>query len=332
MKKLLFCFAMVAVLSFSALFTVGAADQKIVLTVAHVAVEGQFHPYNEGLKKMQEVLDAKTGGRVKLKIYAGGSLSSDEKEMLNMIKNDSLDMAIVAPSPLATFSPMISILGLPYIFKSLDHAEAMMSGEVGKVMRDELVKKNFYPLSYWIGKGFRSVNSSKRPVVTPADLKGQKVRVMEDPAYIDAFKAFGANPVPIAWGELHTSLQTRTVDAHENDPPVINDYGFIEFAKYFSLTEHSLMPIVVVMKASKLNALEPEVKAALLEAADAARTVSRKTADTLLQTAYAGIKKQGGIINEVDKEAFFKLAKPVVESYKTKFGQDGARLIEIMLK
>ncbi len=92
------------------------------------------------------------------------------------------------------------------------------------------------------------------------------------------------------------------------------------------------MPIVVVMKASKLNALEPEVKAALLEAADAARTVSRKTADTLLQTAYAGIKKQGGIINEVDKEAFFKLAKPVVESYKTKFGQDGARLIEIMLK
>ncbi len=178
---------------------------------------------------MQEVLDAKTGGRVKLKIYAGGSLSSDEKEMLNMIKNDSLDMAIVAPSPLATFSPMISILGLPYIFKSLDHAEAMMSGEVGKVMRDELVKKNFYPLSYWIGKGFRSVNSSKRPVVTPADLKGQKVRVMEDPAYIDAFKGFGAT-------RFRSPGRASYVASDENRrcsrkrSSCLNDYGFIEFA------------------------------------------------------------------------------------------------------
>ena len=336
MKRVSFCIALLLIVSLSLLSAAGAAEtsakKEIVLTVAHVAIEGQYHPYNTGLAKMQEVLDEKTGGQIKLKIYAGGTLSNDEKEMLTMIQNDSLDLAIVAPSPLATFAPMISILGLPYIFKSLDHAEEIMSGEVGRVMREELVKKDFYPLSWWIGKGFRSVNSATKPVVPPADMKGQKIRVMQDPPYIDAINALGANPVPIAWGELHTSLQTKTVDAHENDPPVIDEYGFIEFAKYFSLTEHSLMPIVVVMKASKLEALGPELKAAILEAADAAREVSRKTADELLVNAYKGIAAQGGVVNEVDKAAFFELAKPVVESYKTKFGAEGARLIDIMLK
>ncbi len=336
MKRVVFNVALILLLSCSMLFAAGGTEsakkQEIVLTVAQVAIEGQYHPYNEGLKKMQEVLDEKTGGQVKLKIYAGGSLSNDEKEMLNMINADSLDIAIVAPSPLATFTPIISILGLPYVFKSLDHAEAIMAGEVGNVMRARMIESNFYPLSWWIGKGFRSVNSATKPVVTPADLKGQKIRVMQDPAYIDAFNAFGANPVPIAWGELHTALQTKTVNAHENDPPVINEYGFIEFAKYFSLTEHSLMPIVVVMKASKLEALDPAIKKALLEAADAARGVSRKVADDQVAKAYAGIESQGGVVNKVDKDAFFALAKPVVEAYKTKFGAEGARLIDLMLK
>lgn len=336
MKRFVFNLILLVVVSSSLLFAAGAAEdqgkKEITLTVAHVAIEGQYHPYNEGLKRMQEVLDEKTGGQVKLKIYAGGSLSNDEKEMLNMVQGDSLDIAIVAPSPLATFSPIISILGLPYVFKSLDHAEEIMAGEVGDTLREKLIEADFYPLSWWIGKGFRSVNSAVKPVVTPADLAGQKIRVMQDPAYIDAFNAFGAHPVPIAWGELHTSLQTKTVDAHENDPPVIDEYGFIEFAKYFSLTEHSLMPIVVVMKASKLESLDPEIKQAILEAADAARSDARKVADDLVVKAYEGIESQGGRVNEVDKDAFFELAKPVVESYKTKFGAEGAHLIDLLLE
>ena len=302
------------------------------LTVAHVAVENQYHPYNEGLKKMQEILNQKTAGKIKLKIYAGGSLSNDEKEMLSMIQAGSLDMAIVAPSPLSTYEPLMSILGLPYIFKSLDHAEKIMAGEVGKVLSDKVEKKGFSILSWWIGKDFRSVNSSVKPINTPADMAGLKIRVMQDPAYIDTFKAFGANPVPISWGELHAALQTKTVDAHENDPPVLEQYGFIEFAKYVSLTEHSLMPIVVVMGSKKLESLGPNAKQALLEAADAARAISRKTADDLTSKAYAGIEKQGGKVNKVDKDAFLKIARPVIDKYKTKFGDEGSKLIDLMLK
>jgi tripartite ATP-independent transporter DctP family solute receptor len=312
-------------------FSASAGAQ--VITVAHVAVEGQYHPYNEGLKKMQEVLDSKTGGKIKLKIFAGGSLSSDEKEMLTMIQNGSLDMAIVAPSPVSTYEPMMSILGLPYLFKSLDHAEQLMAGEVGKTLQQKVEAKGFTILSWWIGKGFRSVNNSVRAINAPEDMKGLKIRVMQDPAYIDTFKAFGANPVPIAWGELHTALQTKTVDAHENDPQVIDEYKFIEFAKYFSLTEHTLMPICVVIGNAKFKALGSEGQKALLDAADAARGAARKVANDTVEKAYAGIEKQGGKVNKVaDPAAFRKVAIPVIANYKGKFGPEGARLIDLILQ
>lgn len=310
-----------------------AGIKETVITVAHVAVAGQYHPYNEGLKRMQEVLNQKTGGKITLKIFAGGSLSNDEKEMLTMIQAGSLDMAIVSPSPLSTFEPTLSILGLPYIFKSLDHTEQVMGGEVGRTLQEKLDPKGFHLLAWWIGKGFRSVNTSTRPINTPDDFKGLKIRVMQDPAYIDTFKAFGAIPVPISWGELHTALQTKTVDAHENDPQVIDEYKFIDFAKYFSLTEHTSMPIAVVIGANKYKALGPEGQKALTEAAEAAKVAARKVADDTVTKAYQGIEKQGGKVNQVaNKEAFIKVARPVIESYKGKFGPEGARLIEIILK
>jgi tripartite ATP-independent transporter DctP family solute receptor len=309
-----------------------AEIEETVLTVAHVAIEGQYHPFNEGLKKMQEVLDEETGGKLKLKIYAGGSLSSDEVEMLTMIKGGLLDMAIVSPS-LSTYEPIFSILGLPYIFRSLDHAEKVLSGEVGRILYQMLEKQGFSILSWWMGKGFRSVNNSVRPIYKPEDLKGIKIRVMEDPVYIDTFKAFGAIPVPISWGELHTALQTKTVDAHENDPQVIDKYGFIEFAKYFSLTEHTAFPIALVISSTKLNSLGEEGKKAMFLAADAARFAARKVADDTIEESYKGIEAQGGIVNKIEnKEGFLNIALPVIEKYKAKFGEEGAYLIELILK
>lgn len=334
LRKILFVFiAMILVTTFA--FT-GAAEEEIkdtIISVAHVAIEGQYHPYNEGLKKMQEVLDKETGGKIKFKIFAGGSLTNDEREMFTMIKNGLLDMGLFSPTPISSYEPVASILSLPYIFRSLDHAEKVMSGEVGDIFQQMLEKKGFSILSWWIGKGFRSVNNSVRPIYKPEDLKGIKIRVMEDPAYIDLFKAFGAIPVPISWGELHTALQTKTVDAHENDPQVIDKYSFIEFTKYYSLTEHTIMPIAVVISTAKFNSLGEEGKKAMLKAADAARYVARKVADDTIREAYKGIEAQGGIVNELEnKEDFLNIALPVIEKYKGKFGEEGAYIIELIIK
>jgi TRAP-type transport system periplasmic protein len=325
MRKIL---VLMVILSLCAIGSVGA---QTVITVAHVAKAGTYHPYNVGLQTMQDVLDKETGGKIKLKVYAGGSLSNDESEMVQMILNGSLDMAVVSPSVLSTYVPIVSILGLPYAFKSLDSAEQVMSGDVGTTLKNMLLPKGFNVLSWWIGKGFRSVNSNK-PIVKPSDMTGMKIRVMQDPAYIDTFKAFGADPVPLAFGEILTALQTNTVSAHENDPEVIADYGYIEFAKYFPLTEHSLMPIAVVINAKKLDSLGQAGKQAMLDAAEAARPAARKVADAVIEKAYADIQKKGGTVTKVDKSAFMKLALPIIATYKQKFGSEGARLIDLMLK
>lgn len=322
------------VLSAAVLYSGGRTEGKgtdTVLTVATVAVEKQYHPYSEACAKMQEYVAQKTNGKLTMRIYYGGSLTADEKEMLVMMRGGSLDMAIIAPSPMTTYEPIFAVLSLPYIFRDLDHAEKVMGGEVGSILQAKAEAKGFKILTWMIGKGFRSVNAIKA-VYKPEDMAGLKVRVMQDPAYIDTFLAFGAKPVPIAWGELHTALQTKTIDAHENDPQVLDEYKFIEFTPFVSLTEHSLSPTPIVISKPKYDSLPANFQKVLGEAADIARVQGRKVANDVIDKAYGGIEKQGGKVNKVDKDAFLKAAKPIVDKYKTKFGEEGAKLVDLITK
>jgi TRAP-type transport system periplasmic protein len=332
MKKLFIMVILSLLISINVLAAGNEADIKeTVISVAHVAIEGQYHPYNEGLKVMQEVLDRETGGKIKLKIYAGGSLVSSESEMLTMIKDGSLDMAIIVGA-MSTYEPMISLLGLPYIFKSIDHVEEVMLGEVGHIFQEKFEEKGFTILSWWIGKGARSLVNSIRPIYKPEDLKGMKIRVIEDPVAIDIFKEFDMVPVPISWGELHTALQTKTVDAFDMDPQVVDKYGFVEFAPYYSLTEHQHMPIAVIISSTKLNSLGEKGKEIIFKAADVARLTARDVADKTVEESYQGIEEQGGEVNEVENiEDFQNVCLPVIAKYREKFGENGAHIIELIL-
>jgi tripartite ATP-independent transporter DctP family solute receptor len=310
-----------------------AETKEAVITVAHVAKEGQVHPFNEFLRVMQEVLDRETGGKIKLKIYPGGSLSNNNSEMLTMIKGGLLDMALIDTSPLSSYEPLISIFGLPYIFRDSAHIEEVLSGEVSHIFQAKLENKGFTILAWLTGRDFRSVLNSVRPIYKPEDLKGLKIRVTEDPVFVDTFKAFGAIPVPTSWGELHTALQTKTVDAIENDPQVIAEYGFLEFAKYYSLTKHTNMPMVVVISSDKLNSLGEEGKKIMFASADVARIAARKVSEETIEQSYAAIEAQGGLVNEVENlEDFRNVVLPVIEKYKEKLGEEGANIIELILK
>lgn len=309
-----------------------AEIKETVITVSHVAIEGQVHPFNEFTKVMQEVLDQETGGKIKLKVYAGGSLTGNNLEMAVMIKNGTLDMALIDHSPLTTYEPVFSILGLPYIFKNLAQEEVLYSGQMGHFFEEKAENHGFTILAWLIGRDFRSILNSVRPIYKPEDLKGMKIRVQEDPVYMDTFKALGALPVPFNWGELHTALQTGTVDAIENDPQVIDKYGFVEFAKYFSLTKHADLPMVVIISSDKLNSLGEEAKKIMLEAADVASEAAKKVSQATIEESYKGIEAQGGIINEVENlEAFANLVSPVIEKYKKELGEEGAKIIELIL-
>ncbi len=333
MKRILIMI-MIFSICFSSIFFAAAQDniKETVLTVAHTAVEGQYHPYNVGLAKMQQILDEKTNGKIKLKIYAGGSLTGDESEMLTLIKNDALDICTPAPNYLTSYEPFVGIIGLPYMFKNLDMIGPIMYGELGEVLNPKLEAQGFTILAWWTGVGFRSVNNSLRPIYTPKDMEGMKMRVMPDPVSVDTFSAFGAITTPVSWGELHTALQTKTVDAHENNPQVIANYGFIELGcKYYSLTEHTNYAIPVIIGTKQLNALGEEAKNILFEAARGAEQAVRECADTSIAEAYASIEAQGGEINEVDKDAFIEAAKPIIDKYKKEYGEEGARIIDLIM-
>jgi len=291
--------------------------KEILIRVTHVATQ-DWHPYNVGIKKFAEVLDKKTNGQVKVKNYLGGQLTGAEKDMAMMVQEGAVEMAIIANAPLSTFVDAIGLFSLAYIFKDLDHADRIMNGPVGKEIAGRLEKKGIMILTYIHGGGFRSVFNHVRPIKTPEDIKGMKIRVMKDPVYVETFKAFGAIPTPLAWGELHSALEQGVVDAAENNPMVYAKYGFIPMSKYYSLTEHSFAPTPVIFSKKIFDKYPPAVKEAVLEAAQEMISAARMAVDKTLEEAYSSIAKDGGIVNKVDKERFIKAAQPVIKKLGNK--------------
>lgn len=318
MKRTMALIVCLILLSAGALFAGGQSEgsdvdatKEYLIRVTHVATQ-DWHPYNVGVAKFEEVLMEKTNGRVKVKNYLGGQLTGSEKDMALMVQEGAVEMAIIANAPLSTYVPEIGLFSLAYIFKDLDHANRIMNGPVGKEIADRLEPKGIKILSYIHGGGFRSVFDSIKPVKTPEDMQGMKIRVMVDPVYVETFKAFGAIPTPLAWGELHSALEQGVVDAAENNPMVYDKYGFIPMAEYYSLTEHTFAPTPVIFSKKVFDSYPPDIQEAVLEAAQAMIPAAREAVDKTLEEAYASIKEQGGIINQVDKEAFIKAAQPAI--------------------
>ena len=295
--------------------------KEILIRVTHVATQ-DWHPYNVGIKKFAEVLDQKTNGQVKVKNYLGGQLTGAEKDMAMMVQEGAVEMAIIANAPLSTFVEAIGLFSLAYIFKDLDHANRIMNGPVGKEIAGRLDKKGIMIMTYIHGGGFRSVFNHVRPIQTPEDLKGMKIRVMKDPVYVETFKAFGAIPTPLAWGELHSALEQGVVDAAENNPMVYAKYGFIPMAKYYSLTEHTFAPTPVIFSKKIFDQYPPAIQKAVLEAAQEMIPAARVAVDKTLEEAYDSISKDGGIVNKVNKERFIQAAQPAIKKLGDKIDPD----------
>lgn len=306
----------------------GADAQKYLIRATHVATQ-DWHPYNVAIAKFTEVLNEKTGGRVEVKNYTGGQLTGSETDMALMVQEGAIEMALIASAALSTYEPSIGLFSLAYIFKDLDHAGRVMNGPVGQEIARRLEPKGIKILSYIHAGGFRSVYTSVRPVEKPSDLQGMKIRVMVDPVYVETFKAFGAIPTPLAWGELHSALEQKVVDAAENNPMVYDTYGFVPMSKYYSLTEHTFSPTPVMFCKKTFDSYPRDIQKAVLEAAQAMIEAARGATDKTLEVAYDGIKNQGGIINTVDKEAFMKAAQPVIK----KLGEEiDAQLLKQILE
>jgi len=289
--------------------------KEIVLKFGHVLAP--THPYNLGAEKFKEVLEKSAPSPVKVEIFPSGQLGN-ERDLTEGLQLGTVQIAIV-PGTIAMFEPKMGVLDLPYLLRDREHAYKVLDGEIGDELARDLPKNGLRLLAYW-ENGFRQITNSKRPIVTPEDLKRIKIRVPENAVYQDTFKAFGANVVSMAFGEVYTALQQKTIDAQENPLAIIATNKFYETQKYLSLSNHFYGPAQVLISEKTWSELTPEMQKAVQDAAIAARDYERQIMKENDEKYLKELKDAGMEINEVDVTAFRTIAEKVWKSYEDKYG------------
>ena len=271
------------------------------------------HPYNLGLVKMGELINEKTNGAVKLDVF-GNSQLGGERDLIEGLQLGSVQVTCVSTAPLSGFTDMFLVFDLPFIFETTEQARAVMDSEVGEQILHSVDEQGLVGLA-WFENGFRNVTNNVKPVTVPDDLKGIKIRTMENPIHMAAFKIMGADPTPMALGDVFTALQQGTIDAEENPVPIVETNKFYEVQKYISMTGHLFSPAPVFIGKDYFESLPAEYQDAIKEAADEATPYQREQIDEQNVSGLESLKSNGMEANEVEKAPFQDATKSVYDEY-----------------
>ncbi|MFA9441043.1 TRAP transporter substrate-binding protein [Uliginosibacterium sp. sgz301328] len=305
----------------AALLTVGCmgtamAQQKIELRASDIW--GDDYPTVKALRHMGELLSERTKGRLSIKVYSNGSLGN-EKEVLEQVKIGALDMVRVNISPLNNICPDTMVPALPFLFRSIDHMHKALDGAPGEKILTACESQGYVGLAYY-DSGARSIYA-KKPIKSLADTKGLKLRVQQSDLWVAVAQAMGANPTPMAMGEVYTALRTGLIDAAENNIPSWESGKHFEVAKIFSKTEHSMAPEVVLISKRVWDKLSPEDQKLVKQAAKDSVPYNRKLWAEREEASLKIVTAGGGTIVEVDKKPFQDAMKPVYDKFVTSDSQ-----------
>lgn len=273
------------------------------------------HPVHLAMLKMGKDLDSLSKGSLKVRIYPNQQLGS-ERECLELLQLGALDMTKVSVGVFENFAPNTRILGLPYLFRDKGHTFNVLDGPIGQRLLNEGEKYRLKGLCFY-DAGSRSFYTKDRPIKTPDDLKGLKIRVMESATAIDMVKRFGGTPTPISAGELYTALQQGVVDGAENNPPVFYLSRQYEVCKYFSLDEHTVIPDMLVAGTHLWKELTEKQKSWLQEAVNTSVVYQRELWATSEKAAIEAVKKAGVEVIHLKKAPFSKKVEAMYDDYKT---------------
>lgn len=291
--------------------------EPVKIKLAHVVNEKDgFHI---AALKFKELVEQKTNNTVQVELFPNATLG-DERTLLEGMQMGTVDAGIITNGPVANFVPEIAVFELPFLFASREEAYKVLDGDVGKEILGKLEAQKIKGLAY-AERGFRNLTNSKQAVNTPDDLKGLKIRVMENPVYIDTFKTLGANTVPMAWTETLTALQQGTIDGQENPVNVIYSFKLYETQKHLSLTRHTYSPATIMMSLDKFNSLSEDVQKILMECAQQAAEHERKVNTDSEEKQLQELKDKGMQIVNPNVNAFKETVKPVYEKYSSKYGE-----------
>lgn len=322
MKKLRnFMIIMIALLITSLIFvfisSANAVEPDNVVTIRFGHGSPETNERHAAVMRFKELVEEKSGGQIEVLVYPNGQLGS-EAEMIESVTLNDLQM--VAASAFSQYDQRISVFQLPYLFDSYQEAWSVLDGKVGQEVADIYLENNLRILAYF-ENGFRHITSNV-PIKTPEDLQGIKIRTPEFPMSLSTFNALGANPTPMAFGELYMALQQGTVDAQEN--PIANIYAnkFQEVQNYLNLTSHQYIPLPVAISEDFWQSLSEEhqqiIKTSAQEAAQFHRDVLREKEEQML----ADLESSGMEIIEPNIQLFKEKVEPVYESFKQAYGEE----------
>jgi len=308
---------------------VGAASAQDVQerTIRWGHLNNADHPVSFGVRKFAEILAAKSGGKLNIREFPASQLGN-ELQQQSALRGGTQEMLSASTTSLATVVPEFGLLDFPFIVGTTEQAEALAQGAFGKAMIETLPQRGLIGLGYW-GLGFRNVTNSKLPVARLEDFNGLKLRVIPNPVYLQSFSAFKANPIPMAFGELYSALETGTVDGQENPYTVILSNKFYEVQKYVSATNHTFTQNIILVSKIFWDKLSPTEQRMMREAYAESRDYQKQQTRLQTESALTELQSKGMKYNAVapaELERMRKAAQPVVDKVSGSLNPETVKL------
>jgi tripartite ATP-independent transporter DctP family solute receptor len=299
----------------------GAAG-VVTLRLAHPYDEKQ--PLHQGAVKFAEIVSQKTNGKVQVKIFPNSTLGAP-REVTEGIKLGTIDMGLIPTTNTAVFYNKLDLFYLPFLFANKEHAYAVSDGPVGKKLYEEFRQKTGIRTLTMYESGFRQLTNSKKPIRTPDDLAGLKIRSTDSPINVDTFKSLGVNTSPMAISELFTALQQGTMDGQDNPVGNVYSWGYYKVQKHLTLTRHQWAGIMMLISDKQWNKLSPEYQKIIQEAAAESAAWERKEINQKEGEFLDAMKKEGMQVVEItpaERKQFQDRMQAVWDKYQDKIGKD----------
>ncbi len=301
------------------------AEAKYRMKVASVGSE--THPSSMALVEMKKFVEDKTGKNLEVSLYLNSALGAD-RQITEGMQLGTIECGVIGTTNLANFEPKFNVFDLPFLFKSKEAAYKSIDGEIGKTL-DAALRAQGLRIIGWGVNGYRHITNNRGPITKPEDLKGLKIRCMENPVHVATFKRMGANPTPMSFSELYTALAQKTVDAQENPINLVYSSKFYEVQKFYSLTGHLFAVVPLVVSDRWFEGLPKDIQAAVLEGGKLYQKRERAINEKQEKGMLEEMKKMGLQVNELtpqQKKAFIEVTLPIYDQFKDRIGADMVEL------
>lgn len=310
-----------SLLALTAVAALGAAQAQ-TRTIKFANQNAKGHPIVQGMEKFAEIVEARSGGKLKVNVFPGGALGSDQAN-LSALQGGTLEMASMNSGIFASIVKDFAVYDFPFLFSNPKEVAAVVDGPVGQQLHAKLEEKGLVGLAYY-ELGFRQITNSKRPITKVDDIAGLKLRVIPNPINIDWVSALGANPTPLPFPELYAALEQKAVDGQENPVATIQGAKLFEVQKYMTLTNHQYNPQSVVVSKKFWDSLPAGDRKLLLDAALESAKFQREQSRSAAAGILDALKKAGMQVNELPPAEMAKLRdkiKPVIAKHTASVGE-----------